>query len=105
MKIHELEGMIKFISNIYKPDEIKVFTYNVTDDHKETVIKLKYSHISDDYISNPYHTNINSLKEKNLELEIRKDVESYFSVKTSGLTLDGFSPYTYNGLTIDVILV
>ena len=105
MEIPELGGIIKFISGVFKPDNIKVYTYNLTDDHEETVIELKYSHISDDYISNPQHRNVNTLKERNLELEIRKDVESYFGVKTSGLSLEGFSPYRYNGLTIDVILV
>jgi hypothetical protein len=108
MKIPELNGIIKFISNIYNPDDIRVFTYNVTDDHEETVIELKYNHISDEYINSPELKNNNKLKEMKLELEIRKDVESYFGVKTSGtnIEMNGFSHrYTYNGLTIDVILV
>lgn len=103
-----LNGIVKYIDFMYHPEKIIIDKRNVWDEpdlyHDEVTIKLYFNDISDDYISNPQHRNINILKEKNLELEIRKDIESYFGIKTSGLSLEGFAPYRYNGLTIDVKL-
>ncbi len=106
MRIPELNGIIKFISVMYNPDDIdvssrKIMSPDPTKD--ETVIRLTFNTISDDYITNPDSNDIKKNKEKNLERVIRKDVEGYFSIKTSGLSIEGFAPYVYRGLTIDVM--
>jgi len=99
----ELSGIIKFIKSMYNPAKVKIDAADVFG-NEETYVSLYFDEISDDYISNPQSNNIKRLKEKNLSLEIRNDVYKYFGVMTSGLDLDGYSPYRYMGLTIDVHL-
>ena len=100
----EIKGIVKYIEVVYHPYKITIESYGIYDDIEEKVISVYMDEISDDYITNPNHKNPKYLKEKNLELKIRKDIYNYFGTMTSGLTLDGFSPYTYHGLTIDVHL-
>lgn len=99
----DLSGIIKFIESMYKPAKIKIDTADVFG-NEETYVSLYFDEISDNYISNPQSNNIKRLKERNLNLEIRNDVYMYFGVMTSGLDLNGHSPFRYMGLTIDVHL-
>ena len=100
----ELSGIIKFIESMYNPSKIKIDAKDVFG-NEETYVSLYFDKISDDYISNPQSGYKQRLKERNLNLEIRNDVYKYFGVMTSGLDLNGYSPYRYNGLTIDVHLI
>ena len=67
-----LNGIVKYIDFMYHPEKIIIDKRNVWDEpnlyHDEVTITLYFNDISDDYISNPQHRNINFLKEKNLEL-------------------------------------
>ena len=100
----ELSGIIKFIEYMYNPSNIEIDTSGNFGKY-ETYVKLYFDEISDDYISNSQSNSIKRLKEKNLNLEIRNDVYKYFGVMTSGLDLNGFSPYRFVGLTIEVHLI
>jgi hypothetical protein len=93
----KIELITKYIKTIYKPNNIDI---NVIDG--EVYIHVGFDSIDERYNTNPYSNQPIKLKERNLEFEIRKEVESFFDVKTSGLPLLGFSPYEYHGLTIDV---
>ena len=99
----EISGIIKFIESMYNPAKIKIDTANVFG-NDETYVSLFFNDISDDYVSNPQSGNKKRLKERNLNLEIRNDVYKYFGVITSGFDLNGYAPYKYRGLTIDVHL-
>ena len=106
MESPELKAIIKYINMVFKPDKIDVRESEVWANrqftHTETIIDLYFDKIDDKYLTNPYAVDVDSNKETNLEKEIRKDIESYFGVKTSGLSIEGFSPYQYHGLTIGV---
>jgi len=93
----KIELIAKYIKTIYKPNNIDI---RVIDG--EVYIHIGFDSIDEKYNTNPYSNQPNKLKERNLESEIRKEVESFFGVKTSGLSLFGFFPYEYHGLTIDV---
>jgi hypothetical protein len=93
----KIELITKYIKTIYKPNNIDI---NVIDG--EVYIHIGFDSIDEKYNTNPYSNQPGKLKERNLKSEIRKEVESFFGVKTSGLSLFGFSPYEYHGLTIDV---
>ena len=67
----------------------------------DKVLKLK--ELEDEILN--AEESIKRLKEKNLNLEIRNDVYKYFRVMTSGLDLNGHSPYRFVGLTIEVHLI
>jgi hypothetical protein len=104
-----LNGIVKYIDHLYNPEKIIIDKRDVWEgsdsSHIETIISLYFDSISDIYIINPQSSDIKKHKEKRMEYSIRRDIFNYFGVKTSGLSFEGFSPYVYNGLTIDVILV
>jgi hypothetical protein len=104
MKIeHKVKAIVKLINTLYSPDEIKVRKSEFDD---EMLIDVYVSHIDDSYITNPYHYNLNKLKELNLEREIRRSIKDFLSIKTSGLNpYTGFAPYEVHGITIDVRLI
>lgn len=99
----EYEGIINYIVGMYKPVDTKIDNFEIGDAN-ETVVSLYFDEISDNYITNTLHNNFKKLKESNLGKQIRKDVYDNFGVMTSGLSLEGFAPYVYRGLTIDVHL-
>ena len=63
-----------------------------------------FDEIDDKYDTNPFWTDKKKLKEKNFCQVIRKDIYNVFRIMTSGLSLEGFSPYEYHGITINVHL-
>jgi hypothetical protein len=103
-----LDGIVKYIDLMYHPIKIVVDKNSIwgSDDsiNDEIVISVYVDSISDDYITNPQSSDIKKHKEKRMEYSIRRDIFNYFGVKTSGLSFEGFSPYIYNGLTIDVLI-
>ena len=101
--ITELKGIIKYIEQMYKPEKIWIDKSN-NHNSDEIVINLSFNEIGDEYITNHNFYSKNKMKEMNLEKQIRKDIYDYFGVMTSGLNLQGFAPYEYHGLTIDVHL-
>lgn len=98
-----IKSIVSYIKQVYKPNDIDVMLEEKEDDSPDVYISLLFGHIGDEYLKNPNASDILANKEKHLERAIRKDIESFFSVKTSGLSLDGFAPYVHHKLTIDVI--
>ena len=104
MKIeNKVNAIVKLINTLYSPDEIKVSKSKYDG---EMLIDVYFSHIDDSYITNPNHYNLGKLKEINLEREIRKTIQDFLDIKTSGLdSHTGFPPYAVHGITIDVRLI
>ena len=98
-----IKMITKFIDTLYKPTNIEISTLR-NYDTEEVVIDVYFDEISDDYISNPQSGYKQRLKERNLSLEIRKEIYNFFMIKTSGLDLNGYSPFVYHGITINVHL-
>jgi hypothetical protein len=94
-----LNIIINYIKMIYKPMDISVRVSELFEP-PEYIINAYFEHIDDSYITNPEAHNISRNKAFNLTQEIRKDIESYFNTKTSGLDFKGFAPYVNHGLTI-----
>ena len=96
------KAIVKLIESLYSPDKIKVRKSEYDD---EILIDVYFSDIGDSYITNPDHYNPDKLKEQNFEREIRKRIQGFLDVKTSGVNPNtGFSPYDVHGITIDVRL-
>jgi hypothetical protein len=106
MKIeNKVKAIVKLINSLYHPDEIKVSNHKYTDGD-EMLIDVYFSHIDDSYITNPNHYNLGKLKELNLEREIRRTIQNFLDIKTSGLNpFTGFAPYDAHGISIDVRLI
>jgi hypothetical protein len=103
MKIeNKVNAIVKVINTLYSPDEIKVRKSEYDD---EMLIDVYFSHIDDSYITNPDYYDLKKLKEQNFEGEIRRTIQDFLGIKTSGLNPHtGFSPYEVHGITIDVRL-
>ena len=97
-----INSISNYINTVYKPDHIFVEIKD-TYETPEYVIFLYFDHIDDKYLTNQLSNSKTKNKEMNLEREIRKDIEGFFSTKTSGLDLMGFAPYKRHGLTINVM--
>lgn len=98
-----IKMITKFIDTLYKPTNIKISTY-LRNDTEEVVIDVYFDEIDDKYDTNPFFSDKKRLKERNFALEIRNDIYKFFRIKTSGLSLEGFSPFVYHGITIDIHL-
>ena len=98
-----IDAIANYIHKVYKPQEMS-FDIKDMQDGFEYVLFTYFNDIDDKYIGNPQALDLIANKEKNLENEIRKDVESFFSTKTSGFDLRGFAPYKRHGLTIHVVM-
>lgn len=94
-----LNIIVNYIKMIYKPMDVSVRVSELFEE-PEYIINAYFKHIDDSYITNPEAHDISRNKEFNLTQEIRKDIESYFNTKTSGLDYKGFAPYVNHGLTI-----
>ncbi len=103
MKIeNKVNAIVKLINTLYSPDEIKVRKSEFDD---EMLIDVYVSHIDDSYITNSDYYDLKKLKQQNFEGEIRRTIQDFLSIKTSGLNPHtGFSPYEVHGITIDVRL-
>lgn len=102
-----IDVIVRFIETVYKPEDVVVSLLSRTGldgiERPEYYIYVYFDYIDEKYLKNPQFHNPVKNKEVNLRLEIRKYVENFFSVKTSGVTLNnGFSPFEYHGLSIDV---
>ncbi len=99
---HKVKSIVKLINTLYSPDEIKVSKSEYDD---EILIDVYFSHIDDSYITNPDFYDPNKLKQQNFESEIRRTIQDFLSIKTSGLNpYTSFAPYDVHGITIDVRL-
>ena len=96
----KVKAITKYIDKMYKPTNIEISGY----DTEEVVIDVFFDKIDDKYITNPLNNNIRRLKENNFRQHIRKDIYNVFRIMTSGLSLEGFSPFVYHGITINVHL-
>jgi ribonucleotide reductase alpha subunit len=99
----EVKVITKFINTLYKPIDMEINTLR-NYETAEIVIDVFFDEIDDKYITNTRNNNIKQLKEKNFELQIRKDIYNFFGIMTSGLSLEGYAPYKYHGIAIKVHL-
>jgi len=99
----EVKVITKFINTLYKPIDIEISTLR-NYETAEIVIDVFFDEIDDKYDTNPFFTDKKKLKERNFELEIRKNIYNFFGIMTSGLSLEGFAPYKYHGIAIKVHL-
>jgi len=99
----EVKVITKFINTLYKPIDIEISTIR-NYETAEIVIDVFFDEIDDKYDTNPFFTDKKKLKERNFELEIRKNIYNFFGIMTSGLSLEGFAPYKYHGIAIKVHL-
>ncbi len=98
----KIKAIVKLIESLYSPAEIKVRKSEYDD---EILIDVYFSHIDDSYITNSDYYDLKKLKQQNFEGEIRRTIQDFLSIKTSGLNPHtGFSPYEVHGITIDVRL-
>ena len=97
----EVKVITKYIDKMYKPTNIEISGYET----EEVVIDVFFDKIDDKYDTNPFFSDKKRLKERNLALEIRNDIYKFFRIKTSGLSLEGFTPFVYHGITINVHLL
>ena len=98
----KIKAIVKLIEVLYSPAEIKVRKSEYDD---EMLIDVYFSHIDDSYITNPDYYDLKKLKQQNFEGEIRRTIQDFLGIKTSGLNPHtGFSPYEVHGITIDVRL-
>jgi hypothetical protein len=99
--------VIKFIKSVYSPTEISHEVKEMGDGKPEHYIHLYFDEIPDSYITNPNASDRIANKEKNLETEIRRNIDGYFGIKTSGLDISVLgitrSPHKKLGITIFVV--
>ena len=93
--------IIKFINAFYHPTKTEFLENGIND---EPAIIFHFDSISDDYITNPQHRDVKYLKEEMLTREIRKYIEDYLGIKTTGLQPRNtfFGPFERQGITIKV---
>jgi hypothetical protein len=99
----KVKVITKFINTLYKPIDIEINTLR-DNDIEEIVIDVFFDEIDDKYDTNPFWTDKKRLKERNFELVIRNDIYKFFGIMTSGLSLEGFTPYKHHGISIKVHL-
>lgn len=99
-----IEGIIKFVTMIYHPKNVKV-RETIFEGMKEYYIIFYFDQIPDKYILNPNHHDITTHKESILSREIREYIEKYMGIKTSGLQYmnNYFSPSEWHGISINVV--
>jgi uncharacterized protein YprB with RNaseH-like and TPR domain len=97
------KSIIKYIKSNYHPDDVVV---KFPDSDKEgLLIIFKFNNIDVSYITNRHAFSLEEHKMKNLEIDIRKDILTFFGIKTTGLTIvDGplkvSAPFKYEDLTV-----
>lgn len=95
--------IIEYIKLVYKPNDVDTHI-TMQNDEKKMNIFVWFNKIDDSYLKNPYAVSPKENKERHLERAIRKDVESFFGVKTSGVDPStGFAPYQSHNLNIFVM--
>ena len=102
-----VKQIIKFIKHFYSPAEISHKVVDMMDGKPENIIHIYFDEIPDSYITNPNASDPISNKEHNLEIKIRRNIDNYFGIKTSGLDISipgmARSPIKKRGITIFVI--
>lgn len=87
---NQVNSIVRFISEIYKPEDVWVKTY---DDPDRYSIIFYFDKIDDKYILNRQAGDIRAHKENILTREIRTYIENYLGIKTQGLQPpDFFAP-------------
>ncbi len=94
-----IKGIVKYIYAMYSPSNIEVENIGAN-----YWVYVYMDEIDDRYITNSFYHDIDLLKERNLQLEIRRAIYDFFGVYTTGLNLSGFSPMQTHSLTIEVKL-
>ena len=103
-----IESIMKYIMSVYKPDDIQI-----SKDYWGTGIQIKldlfFKHIDDSYLRNPMANDKIRNKEDQLEMRIRKDLELFFAIQTTGWSIERrgndfemSAPYIMGDITIDV---
>ena len=99
---------MKYIMLLYKPYDIEIAKV-LMGDGPQIKLTLFFREIDDSYLKNPYAADPIRNKEDNFELRIRKDIESFFSIKTTGWHFESWNgslqmsaPYIVGDLQIEV---
>ena len=100
-----IDVIVKFIKEVYKPEDVVVSLLSHTDSDgvakPEYYIYVYFDYIDDKYKKNPFYRISKYNKEINIKREIRNYVENFFGVETSGVPKNG-GLFRYKGLTIEV---
>lgn len=86
---NQVNMIVKFITAIFKPVDVQVISY---ENPERYAIEFYFDEIDDKYITNPFFSTAKSLKEINLNREIRKYIKDFLQIKTSGLQPPDFFP-------------
>ena len=100
-----IKKIVKFVETLYTPTKIMVRDIEISGE-KEIIIGVYFDEISDKYISVPYTRQVNKNKEENMTNEIRKSLEDFLGIKTTGLQPRNnfFPPSERHGITIVAII-
>jgi len=79
---NQVDSVVKFVTGLYSPEDYWVKEY---DNPKRYSLIFYFDDIDDNYILNPDAGNIRAHKENMLRREIRKSIQDFFGIKTSGL--------------------
>jgi hypothetical protein len=103
-----IETIMNYIMSIYKPDDIQI-SKAILGTGFQIKLTLFFKHIDNSYLKNPMATDLIRNKEEQLEMRIRKDLESFLGIKTTGWSIDKFGnglqmshPYIMGDITIEV---
>ena len=86
---NEVSSIVKFVTEMFHPDDVWVKPY---DDPERYSIVFYFNDIDDKYITNPLHGNQKEHKANMFDREIRKYINDFLGIKTSGVQ----PPYFYS---------
>jgi hypothetical protein len=86
---NNVNSIIKFITAMFSPEDIRVKHYDNPDHYS---ITFYFNEIDDKYFTNPQHCNPEELKESMFNRELRRYIDNFLSIKTSGLQPPDFYP-------------
>lgn len=78
----EVNSIVKFVTAVFKPADVWVRPYENPERYS---IIFYFDEIDEKYMTNPMHRNPKELKEAMYNREIRKYINNFLGIKTSGL--------------------
>ena len=97
---NEVNSIVKFVTAMFHPDDVYVKPY---DDPERYSIIFLFKDIDDKYITNPLHGNQKEHKANMFNRKIRKYINDFLGIKTSGVQPpDFYSPSEEHPITIYV---
>ena len=100
---NEVSSIVKFVDAMFHPDDVWVKPY---DDPERYSIIFYFKDIDEKYMTNPQHRDPKELKAHMFNREIRKYINDFLGIKTSGLQPPNFfSPTETHPITIYTKLI